>query len=315
MSFEEAYKEYLIYATRRHKKQYLDTINQIFNKHILLYFKTRDIKSLVSDDYLIWQDNILNYNYSNNYNSNIYHTFNSFLKFCNLKYGIINYLSIIGPFPHKTEILKYNLYSVKDYKKFRKGLNNIIYKYYYDLLFYYGLRSGEAMALKFTDIKGNYLYITKNISRRGNREITSVKSDKSNRILKLNYIMKFKFIILKSYYVKNYGESIDYFIFGGIKPLSPTSCNRYKHNACLKTGMPEIKNHEFRHSYATRMCKKKDIKEVSSSLGHSSISITYDIYVHKEKRQFNNCLSSNNFFNTINQIFKKLLLSIITQFV
>lgn len=315
MSFEKAYNEFLIYATRRHKKQYLDTINQIFNKHILPYFKGKDIKLLTCDDYLNWQDSILNYKFSNNYNSNIYHTLNSYLKFCNLKYNTINYLAIIGPFPHKTEILKYNVYSVKQYKKFRKGLKNMIYRYFYDLLFYYGLRSGEAMALNFSDIKGNYLHINKNISRRGSREITSVKSDKSNRILKLDLKMKIKFLILKTYYCKKFGESIDYYIFGGINPLSPTSCNRYKHNACLNTGMFEIKNHEFRHSYATRMCKKKDIKEVSDSLGHSSVSITYDIYVHKEKRQFNNCLPSNNFFNTINQIFKKLLLSIITHFV
>lgn len=315
MSFEKAYNEFLLYATRRHKKQYLDTISQIFKKHILSYFKDKDIKSLTCDDYLKWQDSILNYNYSNNYNSNIYHTFNSYLKFCNLKYNITNYLAIIGPFPHKTEILKYNIYSVKEYKKFRKGLKNMIYRYFYDLLFYYGLRSGEAMALNFSDIRGNYLYINKNISRRGNREITSVKSDKSNRVLKLDPKMKIKFLILKAYYFKKFGESIDYYVFGGIKPLSPTSCNRYKHNACLNTGIFEIKNHEFRHSYATRMCKKKDIKEVSDSLGHSSVSITYDIYVHKEKRQFDNCPSSNIFSNTISQSFKKIFLSIITHFV
>ena len=220
----------------------------------------------------------------------------------------------MGKWTYKTEILKYYVYSIKEYKKFRKGLKNRMYRYFYDLLFYYGLRSGEGMALKFSDIKGSYLHITKNISRRGKREITSVKSDKSNRILKLDPKMQFKFLILKAYYSKRFGESIDYYIFGGIKPLSPTSCNRYKHNACLNTGIFEIKNHEFRHSYATRMCKKKDIKEVSSSLGHSSISITYDIYVHKEKRQFNNCLSSNNFFNATIQFLKKLLFSIITHF-
>ena len=315
MTFDKVYEEFLFYATRRHKKQYLDTIEHIFKKHILPYFKNVDINLLVCDDYLKWQDFILNYNYRNNYNSNIYHTFNSFLKFCSLKYNITNYLAIIGPFPHKTEILNYNVYSIKEYKKFRKGLKNIIYRYFYDLLFYYGLRSGEAMALNFSDIKGNYLHISKNISRRGEREITSVKSDKSNRILKLDFKMKFKFLILKAYYFKKYGSSIDYFVFGGIKPLSPTSCNRYKHNACIEVGIFEIKNHEFRHSYATRMCKKKDIKEVSSSLGHSSISITYDIYVHKEKRQFNNCQSYNNFLKTFAEPFKNLLLSIITHFV
>lgn len=314
MLFEDAYNEYLIYATRRHKKQVLDTISQIFKKHIFPYFKGKVITSITAEKILTWQDSILSYNFSNNYNSNIYHSFNSFLKFCSLKYSITNYLAIVGCFPHKTEIINYNIYSLKDYKKFRKGLKNRIYRYFYDLLFYYGLRSGEAMALKFSDIKGRYLHITKNISRRGSREITAVKTDKSNRVLKLDIFMMIKIYILKCYYLKYCGSVCDYFVFGGKKPLSPTSCNRYKHNACLKVGIFEITNHEFRHSYATRMCKKKDIKEVSSSLGHSSISITYDIYVHKEKRQFN-CLSSNNFLNTISQVFKKFIMSIITHFV
>lgn len=314
MLFENAYNEYLLYASRRHKKQVLDTITQIFKKHILPYFIGSNLNLLSSDNLIDWQDKILSYDFSNNYNSNIYHTFNSFLKFCNLKYGITNYLAIIGHFPHKIEIIKYNIYSLKDYKKFRKGLKNKVYRYFYDLLFYYGLRSGEAMALKFSDLKGKYLYISKNMSRRGGREITSAKTDKSNRILKLDIFMLVKILILKSYYFK-YSEVVDdYFIFGGKKPLSPTSCNRYKHSACLKTGIFEIKNHEFRHSYATRMCKKKDIKDVSTSLGHSSVSITYDIYVHNEKRQFNNCPSSN-FLNTITQVFKKFLISIITHFV
>ena len=169
------------------------------------------------------------------------------------------------------------------------------------------------MALKFSDINRGYMSINKNISRRGEREITSVKTTKSNRVLKLDLKMQFEILILKCYYFKICGVYDDYFVFGGQSPLSPTSCNRYKHNACIKTNMFEITNHEFRHSYATRMCKKKDIKEVSQSLGHSSISITYDIYVHKEKRQFN-CLSSN-FLNTISQVFKKYLTSIITHFV
>ena len=72
MNFEKVYEEFLFYATRRHKKQYLDTINQIFKKHILPYFNGIDIKSLTCDDFLKWQDIILSYNFSNNYNSNIY---------------------------------------------------------------------------------------------------------------------------------------------------------------------------------------------------------------------------------------------------
>ena len=77
--------------------------------------------------------------------------------------------------------------------------------------------------------------------------------------------------------------SNDYFIFGGPKPLAPTTIDRYKKNACNKARIRPITQHEFRHSYATRMINKgKPINKVSKSMGHSSISMTLDVYVSVE---------------------------------
>lgn len=45
--------------------------------------------------------------------------------------------------------------------------------------------------------------------------------------------------------------------------------------------MYEITQHEFRHSYATRMISmRKPINKVSKNMGHSTISMTLDIYTH-----------------------------------
>ncbi len=313
MLFEEVYEEYKIYAQNRHKKQGFDTLIQNFNLHILPYFKGIKLIDLKIQDFLNWQDNIYNLNFSNNYNRNIYQAFNSFVKYCILNsYLSINYLEQIGTFKKKIEHKEHNVYNLFEYKKYRKGIDNLIYKYFFDLLFYYGLRSGEAMALKFNDLNGFYLHIGTSICRRGNREINTPKTKNSDRIIKLNLIMYFKLLILKCMYVKNNTVCVnDYFIFGGKKPLSPTSINRYKHNACEKVCIKEITVHEFRHSYATRMIrKKKPIDIVSKSLGHSSVAITLDVYVHQEKRQ-TSCL----FSHTLIQNFNKVLQSIITHFI
>lgn len=190
--------------------------------------------------------------------------------------------------------------------KFRKGLSNDVYRVFFDLLFFYGLRSGEAMALKFSDLENDKLIIHSSIHRRGAREIENVKSNKSNRVIKLNFSMMLKMANLRYMYINDFGFCEDYFIFGGKKPLSPTSIKRYKHNACLKTGIKEITTHEFRHSCASRLIQKgKDIKEVSELLGHSSISITYDVYVHNKREV-------TSFSNTLKQNFNNVLLSIFT---
>lgn len=70
-------------------------------------------------------------------------------------------------------------------------------------------------------------------------------------------------------------------MFGDLKPLAPTTIDRHKKNACNKAKMLPITQHEFRHSYATRMISKgKSINKVSKSMGHNSISMTLDVYTH-----------------------------------
>ncbi|MCI9280527.1 MAG: tyrosine-type recombinase/integrase, partial [Bacilli bacterium] len=58
-----------------------------------------------------------------------------------------------------------------------------------------------------------------------------------------------------------------------------------KKKACEKAHIHEITQHEFRHSYATRMIHKGvSIDYVSRSMGHSKVSMTCDVYLHQEKR-------------------------------
>ena len=317
MSFEQAYEEWKIYATRRHKKQCFETLNQNFNKHVLPYFKDTDILKLTIKDVINWQNNITDLNYSNNYNKNLFSCFKSFLDYCVLnEYISINYLDVIGSFKKKYEPKTHDIYNYFEYMSFRKGLTDLVYKYFFDILFFYGLRSGEAMALRFSDLHGRQLHVGATMHRRGKREIDNPKTPKSNRTILLNFTMLFKLFVLKCVYMKKYGSDLDFFIFGGKTPLSPTTIKRHKHKACINRGIREITTHEFRHSCATRLIKKgMPMDKVSKLLGHSSIAITMDIYVHNEKRDWLSLLSKLDFFQTLNQNFKKILTSIITHFV
>ena len=51
-------------------------------------------------------------------------------------------------------------------------------------------------------------------------------------------------------------------------------------NKCLeKANLRRIRIHDLRHTYATiRLMRGHNIGDVSRQLGHSSISITYDVY-------------------------------------
>jgi site-specific recombinase XerD len=60
------------------------------------------------------------------------------------------------------------------------------------------------------------------------------------------------------------------------------SLTRYEFRRLLaQAGLPAIRFHELRHTYATLMNEHgMDLSKVSMALGHSSTAITADLYTH-----------------------------------
>lgn len=281
--FISVYEEYLEYATKRLKKQGLDTLSLNFNNHILPYFKDKDMNRLSKLDILKWQDIIISKNYSNAFNEALYYRFSSFMTYC-VDYGYLkeNLVLQVKKFPKKVEIKEHKVYTYLQFIKFRHNLDSYIIKQYYNFMYFYGTRPGEAMALRFSDLEGSYIHIRHNIQRRGKRELDTPKNQSSVRTFKISLLERLKINRLKHCYIKKYNYfETNYFIFGGQKPLSSTTADRYKESACKRAKLHQITQHEFRHSYASRMIRKrKNIIDISKSMGHSRISTTLDIYTH-----------------------------------
>ena len=147
----------------------------------------------------------------------------------------------VGNFRKKYEENKRDFYNLKEFNLFIRNLDNNIYKQFFNLMFFTGIRPGEALALKFSDLQGDYIHITKTINSHGNREIDSPKTKSSIRKIKIDRILKNDLLRLKMYYEKVYNKSnFDYFVFGGIKLLAPTTINRYKLKACQKANLRPI---------------------------------------------------------------------------
>lgn len=314
MSFEQAYEEFKIYASKRHKKQSFDSLAQDFKSKILPYFKNYDLFSITENDILKWKDDILSYNYSNSYNDRLYYVFCIFFDYCCLYYKLpCNYIRQVGCFKPKIEIKKRDFYNLSEFNLFISGFDNIVYKSFFTLMFYCGTRPSEAMALKFSDYDGKYININKSIQRRGKRDLDTPKNVYSIRKVIVNNRVRKCILNLKKYYFKVYGAfDYDFFIFGGKKPLSPTTIDRYKLLSCNKVNIRSITQHQFRHSYATYLISCGiPINVVSKLLGHSNIETTSRIYVQQDLTQEKRVLKTlnNNFFcfNRLAQDFKTKL--------
>lgn len=320
MGFEEAYEEFKIYASKRHKKESFGSLTRDFNCKILPYFKDRDIYDLSEKDILRWKDELLSFDYSKKYLSKIYYVFSIFFDFCCLYYDIEkNIVRNVGNFKVQPKKKNSDFYTLKEFEIFISGFDNIIYKSFFILMFFTGTRPSEAMALKFSDVKNGYLSINKSIERRGNRDLCTTKNVYSVRDIVLCKRVLKCVLELKKYYTVKYGKfSEDYFIFGGVKPLSGTSIDRYKLKACEIANIRPITQHQFRHSYATHLISNGiPINTVSKLLGHSNVDTTARVYIHQDLTQEKRVLSTLNShtfsFISLTRDFKRKL-SIIKHF-
>ena len=82
-----------------------------------------------------------------------------------------------------------------------------------------------------------------------------------------------------------------YVITNEAKPTEPRTYRNYYERLIKRLGIPKLKFHGLRHSFATRCIESKcDYKTGSVILGHSNISTTLNLYVHPNMEQKKKCI-------------------------
>lgn len=82
-----------------------------------------------------------------------------------------------------------------------------------------------------------------------------------------------------------------YIITNDLRPTEPRTYRNYYRKLLTSLGIPPLKFHGLRHSFATRCIESRcDYKTISAILGHASISTTLNLYVHPDNDQKRRCL-------------------------
>ena len=166
-----------------------------------------------------------------------------------------------------------------------------------------GIRLGELCALKWSDfsLEEREFHVNKTMQRLPNPdkfalkkttvEIGEPKSQSSVRTIPLpEKLMSY----LRSAYCN------DAYILSGYKHyfIEPrTMENRFK-VVLKKCGIKDTKFHTLRHTFATRCVEIGfDVKTLSEILGHASVSITLNRYVHPSMR------TKHENMNRLNELF------------
>ena len=84
----------------------------------------------------------------------------------------------------------------------------------------------------------------------------------------------------------------DYFVTSNQpRPIEPKTYRAYYKSFMTELGMPQMKFHGLRHSFATRCIESGcDYKTVSVLLGHANIGTTLNLYVHPTSDQKKKCI-------------------------
>lgn len=162
-----------------------------------------------------------------------------------------------------------------------------------------GLRIGEICALKWSDINVTdgtitvsrtieRIYIIEGKEKHTELVINSPKTKNSCREMipmskeLLTMIKPLKKVINDDFYVLTNDE----------RPTEPRTYRNYYNKLMTKLGIPKLKYHGLRHSFATRCIEAGcDYKTVSVLLGHSNISTTLNLYVHPNMEQKKRCIA------------------------
>ncbi len=164
-----------------------------------------------------------------------------------------------------------------------------------------GMRIGELCALKWSDFdfEKRTITVSRTIQRIKNQDkntatkiiLTSPKSKTSIREIP---IPDFLCGILN-----RIRSDKDSFILTGTGRYTEPRTMQYRFkNILKKLGLPQVNFHSLRHMFATRCVTiGVDVKTLSEILGHSSVKITLDRYVHSSIERKRSCMKlfSENF--------------------
>ena len=240
--------------------------------------------------------------------SKSYVLYNHYLSVINriFKYAVLMDILDSNPFdkvikPKSRQIQrKGNFLTKEELKEFLKLAQTATLSYFFPLVHlmgYTGLRQGEALALKWSDIDFENKKITVNktaVRIEGKQSLQTPKTKNSKRVISidpttLSILKNWKKDQIKIYFKNGkHFEGDENFIFTNQRGEWVHIHNfiRYFKRFIADHKLKTITPHGLRHTHASLLFSAGvEPKNISDRLGHSTVQITLDLYTHISEEQ------------------------------
>ena len=291
LTFENIINEFILDKSKKVKKQSLiKTKNQLKHLNSIKKIKINDFDLAKYRSFL---NELENKKMSISYSNKILGLLKAIIIYSNKYYNTSDViLKFIENFKNNNEYKKEMLFFTYDeYKKFDSVIDNFMHHTFFELLYYLGLRQGEAQALNWNDIdfNKNEISITKTLTTKIKGEkwtISTPKTKGSRRILPLPKQLSNDLKQLKSNAKKYNDFKNNWFVFGNSLCFPENTIQTNKNKYCKLAGVKQIRIHDFRHSCASLLINQgASIALVSKYLGHANITMTLNTYTHMYKSE------------------------------
>lgn len=256
-------KDYLEHISKTRKESTAYSYEEDYERHIKPYFGDLNIGSINIPLCREWKQELEKRGYSLKYLNGFYNILKGIFDFAIKNYGLEqNPIAILGRFEKRQdevvkdeEKLRYITY--EQFKCFISVVDNSMYKTFFTLLYFTGMRKGEVQSLNWYDIdfENNVIIVNKTLSIKTNDlkgyKITKTKNYK-NRKIEMNKILREQLLEYKKELINSYIDFEEkWFVFGNTRFLASTNIDRNKDDYFKLANVSSITIHEFRHSHVS----------------------------------------------------------------